>query len=213
MQHFVVRIESPGSRQLAMPKRQELTAMVLAGTLAPTVVWSDETTLVTKFEAGHHWQPPQQLESLAKHLQQLHRLPSEGKLPELDLVRHCNGYWHQRPDIQEQGKFTRGITHLRENLERFPERRFCHVDLNPANILQRQDEFIFLDWEYAAVCSPYFDLASIIEFGGLDEAQTQAFCHYYWGEQYDDKHFKAIAEFQKIVRFVEWLWLRLANID
>ena len=44
----------------------------------------------------------------------------------------------------------------------------CHNDLVAANILLRNNEVTFIDWEYAQLNSPWFDLAAVIFYLNLN---------------------------------------------
>jgi thiamine kinase-like enzyme len=48
----------------------------------------------------------------------------------------------------------------------------CHNDLNSTNILDTGSLYL-IDWEYAAIGDPYFDLATIIQHHGLVEGQVE----------------------------------------
>lgn len=51
----------------------------------------------------------------------------------------------------------------------------CHVDPNPANFLRRRDgSLCLIDWEFAAMEEPLWDLAAIALEAALDEAAERA---------------------------------------
>jgi thiamine kinase-like enzyme len=75
------------------------------------------------------------------------------------------------------------MTELRQALEpirlalaRRPGRRVpCHIDPNPANFLRRADGRLFLiDWEFAAMEEPLWDLAAVTLESPLPAAQQRA---------------------------------------
>ena len=47
----------------------------------------------------------------------------------------------------------------------------CHNDLLPANLLAADDRLWIVDWEYAGIGNPLFDLASVVANARLDTAQ------------------------------------------
>ena len=54
-----------------------------------------------------------------------------------------------------------------------PEPALCHNDLLRGNRLASGGRLVALDWEYAAVGDPLFDLAAVIEGDGLDDARAR----------------------------------------
>ncbi|MBX6321761.1 MAG: phosphotransferase family protein [Rhodospirillaceae bacterium] len=46
----------------------------------------------------------------------------------------------------------------------------CHVDPSPQNFLAAGDRLYLIDWEYAAMCEPLWDLAGLSNEAGLDAA-------------------------------------------
>lgn len=216
-QHFALRVENTDSRELAMGKTQEVNLMTAAQRLAPTVIWTDDNTLVTEFINGQPWQPPQNLDLFCQSLRELHR--KTVPLPQFDLLEHCDQYWekiHNSPECittVSSDVFTQCRALLINILATYPEQTLCHNDLNPDNILCRGDEFIFLDWEYACYNSPYFELATVAEFFNLTDTQTSQLSATYWQNHQPLQHQQALQSFRIVVRFIEWLWLILKQSD
>ncbi len=48
-----------------------------------------------------------------------------------------------------------------------------HIDLAPENILLQGKKLWFIDWEYSAMASPYWDIAMISHYGKLDLKHKQ----------------------------------------
>lgn len=211
-QHFfVVRIESPDSRKLAMSQTQEYQLLRQLPPLCPALIWSDASSLVTRYIQGKHWQAPNRLHTLAEKLQCLHQ--SDIDLPPFNLLEHVDRYWQQLPAEaqQEHNSFYQAQRlHLQKSLEKNPQQCLCHNDLIPENILQSDHTFTFIDWEYAGYNSPYFDLATLVEFGPLTKSQQRELLRLYWQSD-DPQHISALKDFQVIVRFVEWLWESLKD--
>ena len=57
----------------------------------------------------------------------------------------------------------------------------CHNDLISANLVHGK-RLLILDWEYASLNHPYFDLATILENHSLTESQSELFLDTYSGE-------------------------------
>jgi tRNA A-37 threonylcarbamoyl transferase component Bud32 len=52
---------------------------------------------------------------------------------------------------------------------------FCHNDLVKANCFIQNGEAQFIDWEYADLHNPWFDLAAIVYYFDLDSDQSRTF--------------------------------------
>jgi len=67
----------------------------------------------------------------------------------------------------------------------------CHNDLNPMNILWKENKPILLDFEYASVNDCYFDLAALsIEFA-LEKKEESLMLHRYFGGVFYREKFEA----------------------
>ncbi|GIS87205.1 MAG: hypothetical protein CM1200mP17_17730 [Woeseia sp.] len=53
-----------------------------------------------------------------------------------------------------------------------------HNDINPGNILAKENLFV-LDWEYASLNHPYFDLSNAIENFNFNDQEIEAFLDSY----------------------------------
>ena len=62
----------------------------------------------------------------------------------------------------------------------------CHNDLVAENILRVPGRgLVLIDWEYAGIGDPYFDLAVVVRHHGLGDALTQRFLAVYLGRAPD----------------------------
>lgn len=209
---FVARLDNPASRSLAVPLLQEVRAMQLARGLAPRVVYRGDNLLVTEYENAPHWRPGDQLQRLGDALRQLHRLTPTNAIDYLDLTAHCSQYRRKLGDLgNAQPLFDEALRWSLETQHRFPQACLCHNDLNPQNILVDDRRLVFIDWEYSAINSPWFDLASLAEFGQLSNTQLNQLYVAYSGDEALNLASDAIKAFRPIVRLVEWLWLRLLD--
>lgn len=189
-----------------MQREQEHLLLRELDQLCPKFVWADEHALVTEYTRGRHWIAPTGFTQLINQVRQLH----QHQLPinEFNLLDHADSYWARLPIIVQTENlnfFQQQRNHLQATLERYPDQCLCHNDLIPENIIQHHDKFTFIDWEYAAYNSPYFDLATLAEFAPLSSRQQRELSHLYWGSD-DNKHLSALASFRQVVRFIEWLW-------
>lgn len=57
----------------------------------------------------------------------------------------------------------------------------CHNDLVKGNMLFKHNGVVLIDWEYASMNYPYFDLASLISENNLDEESANFVIQKYYG--------------------------------
>ncbi len=103
-------------------------------------------------------------EALGTLARDIHQLPAISH--RLNLPRVINDYLQRLPD-QKREQWQSVVTHPRTTraLQRLEqdEPRLCHNDLTPGNLLYRPDQWVAIDWEYAAMGSRYFDVAIAME--------------------------------------------------
>jgi thiamine kinase-like enzyme len=135
------------------------------------------------------------LKSIATALRQLHDLPSSElsmDVGKFDLIQFCETYLKQietsdtlSPKIHKQL-----LPALNIFLDDKTQPCICHNDLVTANcfLLENVSEqsVVFIDWEYAQLHNPWFDLAAIIYYCELTPDETQLFLDNYhsgWGDK------------------------------
>ena len=90
--------------------------------------------------------------------------------------------------------------------KKFNELVFCHNDLNTSNIfLNKQMKFI--DWEYAGLNMPIYEIASIKKSFNFSSDQLNIFLKAY-GQDFNPNE---IEEFEVLVGFVEKIWQKVTN--
>ena len=177
----VVRIPVNGDRPARLSWARELELLRILGRarIAPPLDYLDTDTgvCITHTIHGRHWSPkearaPDNMQRLANKLRTLHEL-------ELDLPRYqpwtaARDYLQQlEPLDPELRSHAAELEHLaREHQDRRQPRQPCHNDLMLANIID-DGELWLLDWEYAALGDPIFDLASVAVFCEFDESASR----------------------------------------
>ncbi len=196
--NYVIRIESePGQgpagpayvarlgedrTMLGVDRRNEITCHRAASDLglAPELVHHEPGLLVTRFISGRtldeaDLRDPAMLDRVAVLLRRLHRSRHE-----------VSGEWLYFCPFQTVRTYARTAdrlgARLPDRLEVLLEhavdlaRRIgpflpspCHNDLLPANVIDDGDRLWLVDWEYAGVGHPLFDLANLAANAGLDE--------------------------------------------
>jgi thiamine kinase-like enzyme len=72
------------------------------------------------------------------------------------------------------------------------EQRPCHNDLLNANFVDGGDRLWIVDWEYAGMGDPFFDLANFAVNNGLDEAGDRELLTAYLGSAEDHDHARLV---------------------
>jgi len=85
-----------------------------------------------------------------------------------------------------------------------------HNDLNAKNILWN-DQFLFLDWEYAGLNHPYFDIASIFKAQRFKEDQLCEFLIGYCGKA-DCFHLKTLKQWILFSDLLDEVWEISVNL-
>jgi len=184
---FVARLDRPAARSLGLDRQAETKVLrtVAAAGIGPELVWADPGNgiLVCKYVEGEALQSkdihnPALLKELARTLRKLHQLPPVGPPfePGAAAQRYAN----------EIG--TSAASALAEFAVNLATRLYadtvhpalCHNDPVYTNIIHHGQLWL-IDWEYAAVGDPYFDLAVVVQHHQLSAALTEVFLKAYFG--------------------------------
>jgi len=191
----VLRITGANTEQLGIRRDVEYQANLAAGRLgiAPEVLYyiEPEGYLVTRFVPGKKITPEEirQADNLHRFAEKIRRFHEKG--PELKVEfsvfrriemfaeiarRHDCRFPDSYPWLME--KFTQIENVLRSNPF---NPRPCHNDLLNLNFLAENGELYILDWEYAAMGDPLYDLANFCHHHQLDDDQFNTLVEAYSG--------------------------------
>ena len=161
---FVLRCRRPEQTPLGNSFAQEITALELAcaADLAPGLVWHDLSTEVMVMEFACAMDSAS-VEPLAALAAAIHTLPAD--LPTMDLLQRLEYYC---ASAARQGVSAdllipsddSGVCKVIDCLANGPQ-TFCHNDLTSGNVRSMRGGLVAIDWEYAALGSPYFDIAAL----------------------------------------------------
>ena len=182
---FVLRIGGKDTGLLGIDRNVEHTASLAAARLgiAPEVVGfvEPEGYLVTRFVDGEIGRVS--IEEAAELLRRLHSAPPiAGRF---DSFRVVEAYAEiaGRPVPEWAGDIARRI----ESQRRSAPLVACHNDLLAANFIHDGSRVWVVDWEYAGMGDPAFDLANFAVNNGLDEDGDRALLAAY-GAVDEDAH-------------------------
>ena len=106
-------------------------------------------------------------------------------LPVLDINQHLEHYYQlaikNKPDKKKE--FKKHYLRAKECAKSFIPTKNCHNDLSPGNILISQNstdkKLQIVDWEYACISDPFFDLAGVcVNFEFSDQQQQNLIQNY-----------------------------------
>lgn len=150
--------------------------------IAPEAAWRDDSgmTLTATLTRSHSpvtadFTRAKSLATLLAALQKLHRsgLPFRGRV---DLNELLPRYFAQLDEVQQQRMQPRlrQAERILGRLEVIDTARVAsHNDLVLENLLLDTDQPWLIDWEYSAMASPYWDLATLCNAARLDYRQSR----------------------------------------
>ncbi|HKX57210.1 MAG TPA: phosphotransferase, partial [Xanthomonadales bacterium] len=134
----------------------------------------------------------------------LHALPAVGNpyAPGLSARRYA-----RQIGTPEAQKIADEANLLLADLRFTPYREcLCHNDLVAGNILEGSQGLNFIDWEYAGLGDPWFDLAVVIEHHGLSESLEQGFVQAYLLRPPREAEIHRLAGWRAFYRALLSLW-------
>lgn len=175
---FVVRLNDISSGLLGVDRRREAVlhqAAASAG-LAPAIVMADaaDRFLISEYIDGPTWRheymsDPQRLRVLARRIRALHELAPPISVERLDLMALLTSHVSRlvAADPSEKPLLDGWLRRAEAILtsEAMTGRAPCiiHNDLHHLNIIDTGN-LRFIDWEYAGVGDPLFDLACLLTY-------------------------------------------------
>jgi thiamine kinase-like enzyme len=155
---------------------------------------------------------PARIEEVARGLRAFHRsgleLPSRFQVPE--IVHHYEEVTRGRGgDIPElfgdANDCARKVAKaVRRNSDHQPLP--CHDDLLTANFLSDGGRLVIVDWEYAGMGDPFFDLGNFSANNELGDADEERLLEAYFGEPPTPRRRAALKLFRFMSDFREAMW-------
>ena len=194
---FVLRLPGPGTERYIDRAGEALNAAAVASIgLAPELVFIDPATgvMLTRYVADASPLSPQSLEdpaSLTAVLRLLHRLHHSGLEFHgvMRLFPKLDEYLHLAEESGSAELRLPELKHLRRQMAPLEPiigpgwgpMRPCHIDPGPHNFIVAAGRHYLLDWEYAAMCEPLWDLAGLAIEGALNPDQEARMLQTYFG--------------------------------
>jgi aminoglycoside phosphotransferase (APT) family kinase protein len=173
-------------RELCLDLSWEVRLLELAGSigLAPHLVYYDRDTAVvlSRWAEGRSWSSHEaraaaNLESIAALLRRVHALAIPMPARELSPLQWISTYdeaLSRRTSLSSDPALRGAALARAQELAKLPRALgvVCHSDLHRMNLLQQGDALILLDWEYAHIADPFWDVAGWCANNDI-EAQMQ----------------------------------------
>jgi len=214
----VVRLNSSHAGIIDFDRKCELLAHGNAAEIeiAPEIIHYDHENgiLITEYLPGRVWEERdlrdvQKIEAIAGMLRRVHALPVCGQA--LDLVSAATQYERHLQKREGLHAFATRCVAVVENLSADNVRVCCHNDIVAANIIGDETPKL-IDWEYAGDNDPFFDLASLICYHGLQpETAETLLSAYTGGSATEDREYLEIQI--RVYDAVQWLWLAVRQLD
>ncbi len=146
---------------------------------------------------------------LAALLRQIHALPPRHY--RLDIVERIGRYEGQlrHHHLPLQPAERRAIEQCLDSVSGAAATVLCHNDLIPANLLRSGGRLLALDWEYAAMGDPLFDLAGAALGLELAPGADIELLEHYLGDAADTTWRAALQRQRVLCRYIELLWYLL----
>jgi thiamine kinase-like enzyme len=196
---FVLRITGENTELLGIDRNHEYAANMTAGRLgiAPEVYYfiQPEGYIITRFIDGKAIPPtemaqPDNTQKVMEAVRKIHNMPViPGRFDVFKVVRDyitlARSYQVKLPDdISQQLGLIKNAEKAINSLQTVLQP--CHNDLLNANFLDAGNIYI-LDWEYAGMGDPFFDLANFSDHHQLTAEQDRWMLKCYFGVEVSQK--------------------------
>jgi thiamine kinase-like enzyme len=184
--------------------------------LAPAIVFSAPGVMVAEFVAGTPLTPPlvaQRIEAVAAVLRAVHAAGARvtGHLRWFCAFQVARTYVRTAveralplPGATAPASLLAEVAALQARRQPFVP-TFCHCDVMPGNLLDAGDRLWLIDWEYAGIGHPLFDVAGLASNCAFDEAQDRALLRAYCG-RHDPAALGQFRVFKAMAALRESLW-------
>ena len=205
-EQYVLRVDKPDAVKLGLNRSNEklvCTAVADAG-LAPEPLYFDPVVgiYLRRYLPGRSWvdsdlDNPDNLQRLARLLRELHSLAPVGAA--FDPLTAARRYAAQLGSEESRSILHRSEKLMQQITADSMAPALCHNDLVCHNVLEGE-RLMLIDWEYASIGDPFFDLAVVVQHHGLGEKSMHDFLQAYLERSISDreiKHLQLQCEFYK----------------
>lgn len=170
---------------------------VTGRTLANTLTNSKDNVLTNEI-----------LQQICEHLRAVHQTPTSDLMPSIIFQDRTNYYWQQilkkigQHSKQTKDELSRIKTILDDQLnQKTYNPRLCHMDPNTHNWILSTHTLELIDWEYAAIGNPAWDLATFCESAQLNQTQIESLL-----TNYSNINLEELQYASKQMQYLSTLW-------
>ncbi len=218
-QRYVLRIDTPVVTALGLNRHNEVEVLraVSGKHLGPEVIVAlpEQGILVTSYIEGRNLavselQSVERLTAVAALLKRVHAVPAVGCL--LDLRARIDVYAANLTDPAVIRIVNEANALLDEVSAGHSTKTLCHHDPIAANlVLTVNQQLRLIDWEYAAIGDPFFDLAVVTRHHDLPPPMIEILLGSYLGTVSDDDRHHLDC-YRGIVDRVSHLWQQAVGV-
>jgi len=193
---YVLRLDKPDATKLGLNRSNEkqVCKVVADAGLAPAPLYFDPQAgiYLRRYLPGRSWvdsdlDNPENVERLARLLGELHGLaPVGARFEPLTAARR---YAEQLGSEQSRSILSRAEKLAQQLAADSTAPALCHNDLVCQNVLEGE-RLMLIDWEYAGIGDPYFDLAVVVRHHDLGSKSAHDFLDAYLGRSASASEFK-----------------------
>jgi thiamine kinase-like enzyme len=215
---FVARLSGKDTDLLGIDRsaENEAASAAAAAGVAPEVFayLPERAALITRFVPGDHIPEPdlqreEVLAAVVRSVRAIHECPPiRSSFPVFRIVEDYRGIASDRgvpiPTAYDQAHALAGRIETAFGKAPMPETT-CHNDLLNANFLRDGDHVWIVDYEYAGMGDPFFDLGNLSINNGLSPDAQELLLHLYFGDVTDD-HRARLGLMRIMSDFREAMW-------
>jgi len=186
----VIRVDCPSASMLSIDRASEVMLLKSLQNfeLAPKVLYQDESAGILIWEFIPGVKPSFKsnnkdhcLQSLGRELSLIHNTSLPDDCSDI-FSNSMELYGNLLQDTVYEPLYKKALSLFKELYFDGTTKVLSHNDLNQGNLLWK-NKFYFLDWEYASLNHPCFDLASLVNTYKLDSSQIHDLSIGYGGDQ------------------------------
>jgi len=209
---YVLRIDKPEAAGLGLDRVNEKLIAEAASTagLSPAPLYFEpaEGLYLREFQEGRNWTPsdlenPENMTRLARLLRTLHSLEPVGAV--FDPLAAARRYAAQLDTAQARLILDRAEKQVKKLAAGSPRPALCHNDLVCQNVLEGE-RLMLIDWEYAGIGDPFFDLAVLVQHHGLDEPLARCLLENYLERTVNSGEFERLSQQCDFYQCLLQLW-------
>ena len=210
----VIRLDLPITQTLGLDRFSEIELLKFLEvvTYTPKILFAapENGVLVWQYIPGETLEeattkPIEITSSMGAFLGNLHKLNTPACLPVFSSF--INRYRDLLSDEMNHSMIHKGFSLFDSISQNQLPMVLSHNDINPGNLLIGEKLFI-MDWEYASLNHPYFDLASSIENLALNKQQIKEFIQSYETNGFTVDH-KELALWREFSLYLSFFWLMI----